>query len=80
MVNYRFKLLASLAPEKIINIPQGATAGQVKEVVKKEFKLNLALHVKLMFTGRSLEDDYEWDRLIINPKKDAITVVTVNPH
>ncbi len=43
MVNYRFKLLANLAPEKRINIPQGATAGQVKEVVKREFKLNPAL-------------------------------------
>ncbi len=80
MVNYRFKLLASLAPEKIINIPQGATAGQVKEVIKHEFKFNPALKVKLMFSGRSLEDDYEFDRLIINPKKDAITVVTVNPN
>ncbi len=80
MVNYRFKLLASFVPEKIINVPQGATAGQVKEVIKREFKLNPALRVKLIFSGRSLEDDFEWDRLIINPKKDAITVVTVNPN
>ncbi len=80
MVNYRFKLLASLAGEKQINVPQGATAGQVKEVIKREFKLNPALRVKLMFSGRSLEDDFDWDRLSINPKKDVITVVTVNPN
>ncbi len=80
MVNYRFKLLASLSSEKLINVPQGATAGQVKEAVKREFKLNPALRVKLMFTGRSLEDDFEWDRLIIDPKRDVITVVTVNPN
>ncbi len=80
MVNYRFKLLASLAPEKKIDILQGATAGQVKEAVKREFKLNPALRVKLMFSGRNLEDDFEWDRLIIDPKRDTITVVTVNPN
>jgi len=80
MGNYRFKLLASLEPDKTINIPPGATVDQVKEIIKREFKLNPALHIKLMYAGRSLENDFELDRLIINPKKDLINVVTLNPN
>jgi len=79
MVEYRFKLMASMDPDKRIDVPPNATAAQVAERVKREFHLNPALKVKLMFEGRTVDEDYEWSRLIINPRKDIVKVMAVAP-
>jgi len=76
-MEFNFKLMGSLASnaEAEIDLTTDLTVAQVKEIVRKTFKIAPFLTIDLMFKGKKLVDTGKWGKESIRPDKDTILVI-----
>ncbi len=86
MPSYKFKLMGALgdAGERLILVkPEEHTLGEVKEIVRKEYKLIPSFKITFLHKGKRYSDDVDHHRfrsLAVDPKKESITVIASNPN
>lgn len=83
MVQINFKLSGVFGErgEKSIDIPSmGLRVEEVKPIVKKAFKIVPMAKLKFLLNGRTLEDDARMERIGIDPRKEKILVMVLNPN
>jgi len=83
MVQIRFKLSGVFGDrgKNIIDIPSmGMRVDEIKPLVKKAFKIVPMAKLKFLLNGRTLEDDVRMERIGIDPRKEHILVMVLNPN
>jgi hypothetical protein len=83
MVDIRFKLFGVIGEraEKEIDIPNmGMRVSEIRPIVKKAFKIIPMAKIKFILNGRTLEDDTRMERIGIDPRKEYIHVMVLNPN
>lgn len=77
MADYIFKLLGGITEtsELDIEIEYDLTVAQVKEIVRKAFKIAPMLSLDLMVRGKKLRDDTKFGNCDARPGKDTILVI-----
>ena len=85
MPSITFKLLGAIGDraERQILVNSELSIGEIKALVKKEFKLVPNARVTFLHLGKRYgieEDHFVFKRLPIDPKKEKITVIVSNPY
>ncbi len=78
MAIYFFKLLAGFGDrsELELSLNFDLTVGEVKEIVKREFKIMPQMKIDLMVGGRKLNDDeIKWGMTDAKPMKGNVLVI-----
>lgn len=82
MLGYNFRLMG-LPPAqgtKQIKIPTNASCADAKKIVRKEYRINEALVIQLVYKGHPISDADKFsqfvEKLRYDPKKDSVTVIT----
>jgi len=77
MADYVFKLLGGISEtsELEIEVEYDLTVAQVKELVRKAFKIAPMLSIDLMAKGKKLSDDSKFGNCDARPLKDTILVI-----
>lgn len=77
-MEFNFKLLGTIGDDRSeaeIDLTTDLTVAQVKELVRKTFKIAPFLSIDLMFKGKKLIDTVKWGKESIRPIKDTILVI-----
>ncbi len=85
MPSITFKLLGAIGDrsERQILIDSELSIGDIKKLVKTEFKLVPNAKITFLHMGKRYgieEDHLAFKRLPIDPKKEKITVIVSNPY
>jgi hypothetical protein len=74
---YFFKLLGGVGDraETEINVDFDASVVDVKEMIRKTFKIAPMLSIELMSRGKKLSDDMKWGLVDARPMKDTVLVI-----
>ncbi len=77
MAVYYFKLLGGFGDrsETSISLDFDLSVAEVKEIVKKEFKVLPQLEIDFMVGGRKLPDDMKWGMTDVKPMKTNVLVI-----
>ncbi len=82
MLAYNFRLMG-LPPAqgtKQIKIPINTSCADAKKIVRKEYRINEALVIQLVYKGHPISDADRFTQVIeklkYDPVKDTITVIT----
>ncbi|MCP4762484.1 MAG: hypothetical protein GY870_11945 [archaeon] len=81
MPNYTFKLMGALGESGIKNIKVGddpnQTVGDVKEMVRREYKFPPNMKVSFIIEGKSLnEDHHKWNLKMISTNTTIMVIGT----
>ncbi len=79
---YTFRMMG-LPPKqgtRKLTIPAKASCADSKKLVRREYKINPALVIQLVFKGQPIKDKENFARFLMkmkyDPKKDTITVIS----
>ncbi|MHA1897597.1 MAG: ubiquitin-like domain-containing protein [Promethearchaeota archaeon] len=75
---YRFKIMGSLDERgrRSIELREDMTIAEVKEAVKKAFRMPPMMKVSLLIDGKTITDDHhKWASVAAIPRKTVILVV-----
>ncbi len=77
MAVYFFKLLGGFGSrsEMELSLNFDLSVAEVKEIVKKEFKILPQLKIDFMVGGRKLPDDMKWGMTDVKPMKTNVLVI-----
>lgn len=81
MTVYSFKLMGTLheSGQKEIDISgdPNLTVGEVKEQVRKSFKMPPSIKITILVGGKTLQDNHhKWHKVVsINPRKEVIRIM-----
>ncbi|MGQ4875173.1 MAG: hypothetical protein ACP6IY_13990 [Promethearchaeia archaeon] len=85
MPSITFKLMGVFSDigERQILVDSEATLGEIKELVKKEFKIVPNAVITFLHAGKRYgmeEDHIPFKRIPIDPRTEKITVIVSNPN
>ena len=85
MPSITFKLLGAIGDrsERQILVDSELSIGEIKALVKTEFKLVPNARIAFLHLGKRYgteEDNYAFKRLPIDPRKEKVMVVVSNPY